>query len=458
MTPATPPLAALRNQPMAWMTVLLAIMICGVIVALHLEQRRSFYDIVRELDTLRQARIDLSEGFVQFTMAGDPMLPFNREQGYVLIAQALTQIRTHAINLDASGEALAAYEMKEERFYRSLERWNMAEQPSPRETIALLLSFHELELEANGLDEDVRGKFRDFSIRIDQVFTFFLSLAAILLMIFAVVLLRFGHAQAVSEQARCQVERDLALLNSELEQRVAVRTAELERANQAKDMFLANMSHELRTPLNAIMGFTGTLLMKLPGPLTFDQERQLNTIQRSSRHLLSMINDILDMAKIESGRLEIHSESVNCQEVLNEVIEHLRPMAEQKGLELGLIAPQAAQILHTDRRALNQIMLNLVSNAIKFTDHGAVRIELSLPNTNHQVAISVVDTGIGIREADLPLLFVEFGRVNSAEVRQREGTGLGLHLSQRLAEMLGGIIQVQSRYGEGSIFTLYLPG
>nr|WP_052294959.1 ATP-binding protein [Oscillochloris trichoides] len=454
MTPASRPLAALRNQPMAWLTVILAIVICVIIVALHLEQRRSFDSIVRDLDTLRQARVDLAEGFVQFTMAGDPSLPFSREQGYALIFQALNQIRTHVIEIDPSGADLAAYTIKEERFYRYLDAWKVNDQILPRDTTNLLLSFHELEVEANALDEAARIRFRDFSAQIDQAFTLFLSLATLLLVIASLFLLRFGHIQAVAEQARRRAEQHLALLNSELEQRVSERTTELERANQAKDMFLANMSHELRTPLNAILGFTGTLLMKLPGPLTADQERQLNTIQRSARHLLSMINDILDMAKIQAGHLEIQPEPVNCAEVLNEVFDHLRPIAEQKRLELALIAPPTLQI-QTDRRALNQIMLNLVNNAIKFTDRGGVRIEVEPRDT--QVAIRVVDTGIGIREADLGLLFVEFGRVNSAEVRQREGTGLGLRISQRLAELLGGRIEVQSCYGEGSTFTLYLP-
>ncbi len=456
MTITPPPLAALRSQTMAWLTVLLAIAICIVIVALHLEQRRSLDTIVQDLDTLRQARVDLAEGFVQFTMAGDPSLPFDREQGYALMAQALAQIRTHALNVDPSESALATYETKADRFYQRLDIWKRSDQPSPRDTTALLLSFHELKLEANALDEDVRARFRDFSNQIDHVFTIFLSLATLLLIVASLFLFRFGYTQAVAEQARRQAEQHLALLNSELEVRVAERTTALERANRSKDLFLANMSHELRTPLNAILGFTGTLLMKLPGPLTADQERQLSTIQRSARHLLSMINDILDLAKIEAGRLEMHPEPIDGHEVLHEVVEHLRSMAEQKGVALSLIAPQPLP-LQTDQRAFNQIMLNLVSNAIKFTDHGSVRIEVEPPDTENHVAIRVVDTGIGIRDADLPTLFVEFGRVNSAEVRQREGTGLGLRLSQRLAELLGGRIEVQSCYGQGSTFTLYLP-
>ncbi|NTV63933.1 MAG: hybrid sensor histidine kinase/response regulator, partial [Oscillochloris sp.] len=224
-------------------------------------------------------------------------------------------------------------------------------------------------------------------------------------------------------------------------------------------IFLANMSHELRTPLNAILGFTGTLLMRLPGPLTTDQERQLTTIQRSARHLLSLINDILDMAKIEAGRVEISLEPVDCQEVLGEVLDHLRPMAEQKGLRLTLNAPPQPVMAQADRRALSQILINLINNAIKFTDSGSIEIELSDQQIGNQrqTAIRVVDTGIGIGEDDLPRLFQEFGRVSSASVRQREGTGLGLRLSQQLALLLGGKIEVQSAYGVGSTFTLLLP-
>ncbi len=198
------------------------------------------------------------------------------------------------------------------------------------------------------------------------------------------------------------------------------------------------MSHELRTPLNAIIGFTGTLLMKLPGPLNADQEKQLRTVQTGARHLLALINDLLDLAKIESGKVELKLVPTDCKEVIEEVGASLRPQAEKKGLEFTVTTPPALT-LRTDRRTLNQIVLNLANNAIKFTERGSVRIraERREESGSRALAISVEDTGMGIRPEDRAKLFTAFSQVADARARQgQEGTGLGLHLSQKLAEAL----------------------
>jgi PAS domain S-box-containing protein len=233
---------------------------------------------------------------------------------------------------------------------------------------------------------------------------------------------------------------------------------ELEKASQAKDRFLASMSHELRTPLNAILGFTAILLMKLPGPLTPDQERQLQTVRNSARHLLSLINDLLDLAKIESGQVELTFVPVICQEVVSEVVESLRPLAEQKGLELRVEMPQDPITILTDYRALSQILINLTNNAIKFTRKGLVQLSLSAFDMGQArcIELRVMDTGPGIREQDQHLLFEAFKQLPSANRQRLEGSGLGLHLSQKLATLLGGEITFQSRLGEGSTFTLAL--
>jgi protein-histidine pros-kinase len=237
------------------------------------------------------------------------------------------------------------------------------------------------------------------------------------------------------------------------------KNVELASAMQAKDRFLATMSHELRTPLNAIIGFTGTLLMKLPGPLNADQEKQLGTVQASAKHLLSLINDLLDLAKLDAGKLELHLEPVACDNVVREAIATLRPLAERKGVQLLFAAPGAELVLQTDRRALSQIVINLLNNAIKFTDAGSVRIAIAQPVTegNRLLEISVADTGVGIRAEDQAKLFQAFTQIDAASRRTQEGTGLGLHLSQKLASALGGAITVRSEYGRGSIFTLRLP-
>jgi len=237
------------------------------------------------------------------------------------------------------------------------------------------------------------------------------------------------------------------------------KNVELESANLAKDRFLAGMSHELRTPLNAIIGFAGTLLMKLPGPLNEDQERQLRIVQTSARHLLSLINDILDLAKIESGKVDLNVEPVVVQEVVREVAASLGSLAGDKGLKFEVSLPQDEIKVLTDRRSLQQILLNLTNNAIKYTQEGSVCIEVVTRRSESQgaVNISVVDTGIGIKLEDQPKLFQAFEQVDPSNTRRFEGAGLGLYLSQKLAMLLGGRLRFVSTPGKGSTFTLTLP-
>jgi PAS domain S-box-containing protein len=243
------------------------------------------------------------------------------------------------------------------------------------------------------------------------------------------------------------------------ESQLREKNVELAKASQAKDLFLAGMSHELRTPLNAIIGFTGTLLMGLPGPLTADQEKQLRTVQSSGRHLLALINDLLDLAKIEAGKIELFLESTDLNVVLEEVVSTLRPQAEAKGLVFQLELPMPEKVTaRTDRRALSQIVLNLAINAIKFTEKGSVRIALERREISgvKSVQISITDTGIGIRQEDSGRLFDAFAQMAAGNRRSGEGTGLGLHLSRKFAELLGGTISFQSQYGIGSTFVLVL--
>lgn len=282
---------------------------------------------------------------------------------------------------------------------------------------------------------------------------------------------------------RERVQEELHKAYAQLEERIAERTADLVGANQqlteeikrrnlvadqlqeknlelansllAKDRFLANMSHELRTPLNAIIGFTGTLLMRLPGPLTDSQEKQLQNISVSSKHLLSLINDLQDLSKIESGKVELNLEVLSCNALLEEAAATLRPMAAGKGLALKVETPAQDIGLQTDRRALSQILLNLINNALKFTQVGEVSIRLA--ESGEQVKIQVADTGIGIKPEDQDKLFHAFTQVGNVNSSWHEGTGLGLHLSKKLADLLGGSIEFTSQYAEGSVFTLTLP-
>jgi signal transduction histidine kinase len=250
-----------------------------------------------------------------------------------------------------------------------------------------------------------------------------------------------------------------AIERKRVEQALQEKNDELERAIAAKDRFLATMSHELRTPLNAIIGFTGVLLMKLHGPLNQNQEKHLTTIQTSGKHLLSLINDLLDLAKIQSGKVELVFEPVVCQDILNEVGSSLRPLANNKGLRFELRLPEDHVLVCTDRRALNQIIINLTNNAIKFTDQGMVTVELEQCRENGRALtqIRVKDTGIGIPAEEQPKLFQAFTQLDfTRSVGRYDGTGLGLHLSQKLASLLGAQLSVQSDVGKGSTFTLLL--
>ncbi len=242
----------------------------------------------------------------------------------------------------------------------------------------------------------------------------------------------------------------------QLEQTLTQKNIELEKANLAKDRFLASMSHELRTPLNAIIGFTGTLLMRLPGPLTEAQEKQLNTVQSAGRHLLSLINDLLDLAKIESGNVAVSFDPVVIQNVVGEVASALRPQAEAKGLRFEVHAPRHDLVVMADRRALSQILFNLTSNAIKFTEKGSVKIKIDQRAAGRFLLteITISDTGVGIREEDQEKLFQAFIQVDGRDPRRSEGTGLGLHLSQKLASLVRGVISCESTFGKGSRFTL----
>jgi len=271
-----------------------------------------------------------------------------------------------------------------------------------------------------------------------------------------------GELQARERQV-IELNMRLAHHAAELEttnREIALKNLELAEASRMKSAFIANMSHELRTPLNAIIGFTGALLMKLPGPLTSDQDKQLNTIRASARHLLSLINDILDVAKIEAGKLTLSIEAVTCQELITEVAETLRPLAQQKGLALEVDVGEQPMVIDTDRRALTQILINLLNNAIKFTEQGSVRISLAQreEDGSHVTEMSIADSGTGIKKEDQAKLFQAFSQLDSTSTRHVEGAGLGLYLCQNLASAIGGTLQFHSNYGSGSTFTLALPG
>jgi PAS domain S-box-containing protein len=240
------------------------------------------------------------------------------------------------------------------------------------------------------------------------------------------------------------------------EEQLREKNLQLEQAGQAKDTFLAAMSHELRTPLNAIIGFTGILLMGLPGPLNEEQTHQLRLVEAGSQHLLSLINDVLDLAKIELGKLELSPRPVDCAEAAREIAASLRPQAEHKGLTLTADLPPEPCIATVDRRALDQILINLIGNAIKFTTAGEVRIALTRAGPAAPWTLAVSDTGPGIDPAEQERIFAAFHRTRDAHSRGDDGAGLGLYISRTLAELMGCRMHLTSSPGDGSTFTLTL--
>jgi PAS domain S-box-containing protein len=246
-----------------------------------------------------------------------------------------------------------------------------------------------------------------------------------------------------------------------LEETVRIRTSELETAKERaesadrlKSAFLATMSHELRTPLNSIIGFSGILMRENPGPLNEEQKKQMGMIQVSGRNLLSLINDILDLSKIESGQLNIHYDVFSLSEVLDEIVKMMSPVAEEKGIYLKLIGSENID-MESDQQRVQQIMLNLINNALKFTDSGDVVIEYS--RDQHFVKLVVADTGMGIDKDDLLKLFTPFFQVENSLTRTNKGSGLGLSICKKLVELLYGKITVDSELGKGSRFTVILP-
>ncbi len=248
----------------------------------------------------------------------------------------------------------------------------------------------------------------------------------------------------------------VAIVNARLFSEIREKASQLELASRHKSEFLANMSHELRTPLNAIMGFSEVLLERMFGELNAKQAEFVQDVLGSGRHLLSLINDILDLAKVEAGRMELDLAPFNLSLAIESAVSLIRERAGRHGISLRVAADEALGDFVADERKVRQILLNLLSNAVKFTPDGG-RVEATAVLAGDQATISVRDTGIGIAPEDQAAVFEEFRQVGGQHAQTREGTGLGLALAKRFVELHGGTIGVQSAVGQGSIFTFTLP-
>jgi signal transduction histidine kinase len=263
-------------------------------------------------------------------------------------------------------------------------------------------------------------------------------------MLWAVTLRRTARKLRASDERQKQLLEELTVAKSAAEA-----------ADRMKSAFLATMSHELRTPLNSIVGFSGILLQGMAGPLNAEQTKQLEMVCRSSEHLLSLINDVLDLSKIEAGQLQLDLGPFDLQTAIRRAVESVRGLASKKGLALELqIAPEVGNLVSDERRVV-QVLLNLLSNAIKFTDEGSIGVEAKIDAG--RVVVCVRDTGMGIREEEVERLFKPFSQLDSGTTKRHEGTGLGLSICRRLVDLLGGRLWVKSVFGEGSTFCFELP-
>jgi PAS domain S-box-containing protein len=269
------------------------------------------------------------------------------------------------------------------------------------------------------------------------------------------------HAEEALREAHASLASERALLA----ERVQERTAELHAANEelariakAKDLFLASMSHELRTPLTSILGISETLADQLYGPLSEQQMKAITTVQESAAHLLSLINDILDVAKVEAGKMVLSVDTVPVEQLCEASLRLVRQTARQKGLKISSVIDPRVRVIGGDSRRLKQLLVNLLGNAVKFTpDGGTIGLEVTGEPERERARFSVWDTGIGIAQDQLNKLFRPFMQLDNKLSRHYTGTGLGLALVYRMAEMHGGSVAVESTPGTGSRFTVFLP-
>ena len=248
----------------------------------------------------------------------------------------------------------------------------------------------------------------------------------------------------------------LAIQNARLFREIEDKGRQLEAANRHKSEFLANVSHELRTPLNAIIGFSEVLQERLFGELNEKQAEYTDDILSSGRHLLSLINDILDLSKIEAGRMELEVTTFDLPDAIENALLLVRERASRHGIKLDRAIDERLGDFTGDERKVKQVLVNLLSNAVKFTPEGG-RIKVEARLGDNAAMVSVADTGIGIAKEDQEVIFEEFRQVGSNYAQKREGTGLGLSLTRKFVEMHGGKIWVESELGKGATFTFTLP-
>lgn len=438
--------------------------VCGVL-SVYASEPDFFRE--REINLLEEAALDVSFALDSFTLADERRVAESAAHEESLFSQAMIDSMPGIVYFyDDQGrflrwnknfEIVSGYSHEEVAGMHPLQFFDDTHQPLLEDSIARVFSDGEASVEAPFVSKDGTRTPHFFTGRS---------------VIYEGRTCLVGVGIDVSD--RRKAEDALREMNENLEQMISERTSELqaaviraEAADRIKSAFLATMSHELRTPLNSIIGFTGIVLQELAGPLTTEQSKQLGMVQGSARHLLELINDVLDLSKIEAGQLEVRSEIFDIRHSVSQIMESLKPMADKKQLDLSCtIEPDVPDRMLGDKRRTEQILINLLNNAIKFTDTGSVTLTVSVSATpglsgnadnGPAVSLSVNDTGIGIKPEDLSSLFQPFRQLDSGLTRQHDGTGLGLTICRRLTDLMGGRMTATSEWSVGSCFTAIIP-
>jgi signal transduction histidine kinase len=294
-----------------------------------------------------------------------------------------------------------------------------------------------------------------------EVYEYIFAPIRVSLYLIAILVLGYVYVREQAEDRKKQKQNLQNLVQSRTQELsvaledLSAKNERLQEVDQVKSEFLATMSHELRTPLNSILGFTGLVQQGVAGPINAEQGRQLGMAYGSAKHLLDLINDILDLSRIEAGRMELLIEPIDMHQIMTEATHSMEPMLAQKKLRLNLNVSAAIGVVHGDYKKIMQVLLNLLNNAVKFTDFGEITLSCQPDATG--LVVSVSDTGCGIRQESIPVLFNAFRQIESEDDREYGGTGLGLYLCQKLVHLMGGKIGVKSEYGVGSTFSFNLP-
>jgi PAS domain S-box-containing protein len=411
--------------------------------------RRASNELERQVQRVRQAEIEATDERDRLNLilenVADPILVTDREANIILMNDEAEQLFHGPRGGSRNHRVSQAVRQNDMKFTSFVSDFALTDQRLKRERMSLVHPMNGAPLAV----EVVSGKIRND--RGEPI---------------AIVSVLHDLTQQVENE---RLYDALKQLNGELEDRIAAATSdlaqqnerllwqseELAKANKLKTDFLASVSHELRTPLNAVIGYSALLLDGIAGELSEAQRDYITRSRAAAHHLLSLINDILDLSRIEAGKMPVHIERVVLEDLINEVAEQVEPMMTSKRLAFRKVIAAHCPVIQTDKTKLKQILLNLLSNAVKFTNRGSIRLQVD--RETDAVVIRVADTGVGIRPDEIDAIWEDFRQLDQSRTRSYGGTGLGLSIARRLTEQLGGRVRVESTLGVGTTFVVRLP-